>query len=111
MTFPDLEMTILKFHDFCRFSMTVRTLQLAPRVAHAVSSYRHHGLPQLRVLADDGRVDVLAEDGPVVVDVGQVDVHGGHVAERRRAAVRGLDGDVVLVGDLEVQRLDHKDVT
>jgi len=26
MTFPGLEMTILKFHDFSRFSMTVRTL-------------------------------------------------------------------------------------
>jgi len=26
MTFPDLEMTILKSHDFSRFSMTVRTL-------------------------------------------------------------------------------------
>jgi len=27
MTFPGLEMTILKCHDFSRFSMTVRTLQ------------------------------------------------------------------------------------
>jgi len=26
MTFPGLEITILKFHDFSRFSMTVRTL-------------------------------------------------------------------------------------
>jgi len=26
MTFPGLEMTILKFHDFSRFSMTARTL-------------------------------------------------------------------------------------
>jgi len=26
MTFADLEMTILKFHDFSRFPMTVRTL-------------------------------------------------------------------------------------
>jgi len=26
MTFPGLEMTILKFHDFSRFSMTVWTL-------------------------------------------------------------------------------------
>jgi len=26
MTFPGLEMTILNFHDFSRFSMTVRTL-------------------------------------------------------------------------------------
>jgi len=26
MTFPALEMTILKFHDFSRFFMTVRTL-------------------------------------------------------------------------------------
>jgi len=26
MTFPGLEMTILKCHDFSRFSMTVRTL-------------------------------------------------------------------------------------
>jgi len=28
MTFQGLEMTILKFHDFSRFSMTVRTLQV-----------------------------------------------------------------------------------
>jgi len=28
MTFPGLEMTILKFHDFSRFSMTVRTLYM-----------------------------------------------------------------------------------
>jgi len=28
MTFPGLEMTILKSHDFSRFSMTVRTLYL-----------------------------------------------------------------------------------
>jgi len=28
MTFPGLEITILKFHDFSRFSMTVRTLAL-----------------------------------------------------------------------------------
>jgi len=27
MTFPGLEITILKFHDFSRFSMTVRTLR------------------------------------------------------------------------------------
>jgi len=30
MTFPGLEMTILEFHDFSRFSMTVRTLILFP---------------------------------------------------------------------------------
>jgi len=30
MTFPGLEMTILKFHDFSRFSMTVRTLTSQP---------------------------------------------------------------------------------
>jgi len=29
MTFPGLEMTILKFHDFSRFSITVRTLWCA----------------------------------------------------------------------------------
>jgi len=29
MTFPGLEMTILKFHDFPRFSMTVRTLVMS----------------------------------------------------------------------------------
>jgi len=29
MTFPGLEMTTLKFHDFSRFSMTVRTLIFA----------------------------------------------------------------------------------
>jgi len=30
MTFPGLEMIILKFHDFSRFSMTVRTLITTP---------------------------------------------------------------------------------
>jgi len=30
MTFPGLEMAILKFHDFSRFSMTVRTLWFWP---------------------------------------------------------------------------------
>jgi len=38
MTFPGLEMTILKFHDFSSFSMTVRTLwyadTLIPRAAN-----------------------------------------------------------------------------
>jgi len=30
MTFPGLEMTILKFHDFSRFSVTVRTPSQGP---------------------------------------------------------------------------------
>jgi len=35
MTFPGLEMTILKFHDFSRFSMTVRTMKkVGPELGH-----------------------------------------------------------------------------
>lgn len=73
--------------------------------------HRDHGSAQLGVFAHDGRVHVLAEGWPVVVDIRQVDVDGGHVAERGRAAVRSLHGDVVFVGDLVVQRRNHKDVT
>jgi len=34
MTFPGLEITILKFHDLSRFSMTVRTLRGTHQVRH-----------------------------------------------------------------------------
>lgn len=73
-------------------------------------SHRHHSLSQLGVLADDGCVDVLAEGRSVVIDISQVDVHSGHVTERWWAAICSLDGDVVFMGDLVVQRLNHKDV-
>lgn len=73
-------------------------------------SYHNHTLSQLGVFADDGRVDVLAEDRLVVIDVSQVDVHSSHVTERRWAAVCGLYGDVVFMGDFIVQGLNHKDV-
>jgi len=42
MNFPDLEMTILKFHDFSRFSMTVGTLN-----PNAAFGYRHKQRPHL----------------------------------------------------------------
>jgi len=39
-TFPGLEMTILKFHDFSRFSMTVRTPCIKPYTRNDVFSSR-----------------------------------------------------------------------
>ena len=75
-----------------------------------INRHRHHSLSQLCVLADDGCVDILAEDGSVIIDIGQVDVHSGHVAERRRATICSLYGDVVFMGDFVVQRLNHEDV-
>lgn len=75
-----------------------------------VCPHRHDRLPQLRVFTDHRRVHVLAEDGPVVIDISQIDVDGGHVAQRWRTAVCSLDGDVVFMSGLVVQRLDHKDV-
>lgn len=74
-------------------------------------AHHDHGFAQLGVFADDSCVHVLAEGWSVVVDICQVDVDGGHVAERWRAAVRSLHGDVVFMGDLVVQRCNHKDVT
>lgn len=74
-------------------------------------SYHYHGLSQLCILTDDSCVDVLAEGRAVVVDISQVNVYSGHIAERRGASVCSLNGDVVFVGDLVVQRLQYKDVT
>jgi len=38
MIFPGLEMTILKFHDFSRFSMTVRTLYVSSKIRPSLRS-------------------------------------------------------------------------
>lgn len=98
-------------HPVCTF--TVVSPQRAPAVyqRQCVRSYRHHSLSQLGVLADDGRIDVLAKDGSVVVDICQVDVHSSHVAERWRTAICSLYCNVIFMRGLIVQRLNHEDVT
>lgn len=75
-----------------------------------VWSYHYYSLAQLCIFADDSCVDVLAEGGTVVIDISQVDVHGGHVTEWWWAAICSLYCDVVFMGDLVVQWLNYKDV-
>jgi len=52
MTFPGLEMTILKFHYFSRFSMTVRTLQCAIRMHLFILFVSLHRMYMLVALMD-----------------------------------------------------------
>lgn len=53
------------------------------QVCHScVYPHRHDRLPQLSVLTNHRCVHMLAKDRPVIIDIGQIDVDGGHVAQR-----------------------------
>jgi len=97
--FPGLEMTILKFHDFSRFSMTVRTL--------SESSWKLW-LPPVPVAAEDNNalMDLFIHMSEVARPL---ESHLLCFSQRYRGAVAGRQLDVLAEASLHQRAHPAKD--